>query len=60
MFCNENVKAEHVCAGLMDERIVKVEPDASFCNVNDHRSCDLDYDGFENITLKQFHERCKM
>ncbi|CAL0304468.1 unnamed protein product [Lupinus luteus] len=39
-----------------DER---AEPDASVCNANDNRSCDLDDNDLENITLKEFHLRCK-
>ncbi|OIW01222.1 hypothetical protein TanjilG_10383 [Lupinus angustifolius] len=37
----------------------KAEPDASVCKANDNRSCDLDDNDLENITLKQFHVRCK-
>ncbi|KAK7256808.1 hypothetical protein RIF29_30309 [Crotalaria pallida] len=54
-----NVKAECAPAGVVEKRVVKAEPDASVCNANDNRSCDLDDDGFENITLKQFQESCK-
>ena len=62
VFCNDNVKAERSCSSLIEERMVKTEPDASACNANDvddHRSCDLDDKGFENITLKQIKEKCK-
>ncbi|OIW07505.1 hypothetical protein TanjilG_14451 [Lupinus angustifolius] len=53
-----DVKTEHV-AGFIARRTVKAEPDSPVCNANGSRSCDYEDNDFENITLKQFQEKCK-
>ncbi|CAL0302672.1 unnamed protein product [Lupinus luteus] len=53
-----DVKIEHV-EGMMRQRTLKAEPDSPVCNANDSRSYDSDDGDFENITLKQFQEKCK-
>lgn len=61
MFSNDDIKAERACISAM-ERTVKTEPDASLCNADDgddQRINNLDDNGFDNFTLKQFKECCK-
>ncbi|KAK7286845.1 hypothetical protein RJT34_22144 [Clitoria ternatea] len=60
----EDVIADRSCSGEIEERIGRTEPDASACNTNDgddQRIDNLDDDGvFENFTLQQIKESCKM
>ncbi|KAI4316804.1 hypothetical protein L6164_024747 [Bauhinia variegata] len=59
---NDKVKVETPCLRTLEERPVKVELEASACNASDghdKRSCDLDGNSFDNITLKQIKEGCR-